>query len=115
MAIWASVMVTLLGAGGAMIEGWSGVDLPSALKIIGATAALVIGYMTVVMVMRVGEIAVVAPFRYTALIWALLFGWLFFGTLPDGWALIGAAIVVISGIYTLWHSARAAKTALLPE
>jgi drug/metabolite transporter (DMT)-like permease len=115
MAIWASVLVTLLGAGGAMMQGWTGVDLVAALQIIGATVALVIGYMTVVMVMRVGDIAVVAPFRYTSLIWALLFGWVFFGTLPDVWALFGAAIVVISGIYTLWHSARAAKTAPLPE
>lgn len=115
MAIWASVLVTLLGAGGAMMQGWTGVDLHAALQIIGATVALVIGYMTVVMVMRVGDIAVVAPFRYTALIWALLFGWVFFGTLPDGTALIGAAIVVISGIYTLWHSARAAKPPLVLE
>ncbi len=101
VAIWASVSVTLLGAVGALGQGWVTITLVDAAMLLGATAALVVGYITVVMVMRVGDVAIVAPFRYTALIWALLFGWFFFGTLPDGYAMIGAAIVVASGIVTL--------------
>jgi len=65
--------------------------------------------------MRVGDIAVIAPFRYTALVWALLFGWLFFDSLPDMAALIGAGMVVVSGIYTLWHSARGAAVQSSPN
>jgi drug/metabolite transporter (DMT)-like permease len=65
--------------------------------------------VTVVMVMRVGDVAVVAPFRYTALLWALLFGWLFFGTLPDFWSGIGAVIVVLSGFVTLQLARGQAK------
>lgn len=101
VAIWASISVTLLGLVGAMFQGWQAVSALQAVMIAAATGALVVGYMTVVMVMRVGDIAVVAPFRYTALLWALVFGGLFFGTLPDIYALIGAAIVVVSGIVTL--------------
>jgi drug/metabolite transporter (DMT)-like permease len=113
MAIWAAVFVALLGALGALWQGWQDIPPMAAFKIIGATLALVVGYLTVVMVMRVGDIAVVAPFRYTSLIWALLFGWMFFDSLPDSVALLGAAIVAISGIYTLWHAARKTNAAVL--
>ncbi|MDO5622314.1 MAG: DMT family transporter [Paracoccus sp. (in: a-proteobacteria)] len=53
------------------------------------------------------EAGAVAPFGYTGLIWAGLWGWLFFGTIPDGWTLAGAAIIVAAGIY-VW--AREAKS-----
>jgi drug/metabolite transporter (DMT)-like permease len=51
--------------------------------------------------MRWGDIGVVAPFRYTSLLWAIVLGFAAFGELPDGWRLVGSAIVVASGIYTL--------------
>ena len=48
---------------------------------------------------RFGEVAVVAPFEYSALLWAVLFGWLLWSELPDAWTLAGAAIVSGSGLY----------------
>lgn len=101
VAIWASVSVTILGVVGGIFQGWQAVSLHQALLIAGSTSALIVGYITVVMVMRVGDVAIVAPFRYTALLWALVFGWVFFDSLPDIYAMIGAAIVVASGIVTL--------------
>ncbi len=101
VAVWASISVTFLGLLGGLLEGWHSVSIAQALMIFGATAALVVGYVSVVMVMRIGDVALVAPFRYTALLWALLFGWVFFGSLPDIYALLGAAIVVGSGVVTL--------------
>lgn len=56
--------------------------------------------------MRVGEIAVVTPFRYTRLVFALVIAILVFGERPDAWTLIGAAIVVASGLYTFWREAQ---------
>lgn len=109
VAIWASGFVALMGAGVMVCQGWQAVQWHGIALTLAASAALVVGYMTSVMVMRVGDIAVVAPFRYTALIWAILFGWALFGTLPDALTLIGAAIVVASGIYTLWRDAIRAK------
>jgi S-adenosylmethionine uptake transporter len=58
------------------------------------------------MVMRVGEIGFVAPFRYTALVWALLLGWFVFGDWPRPLTLLGAAIVVATGIFTLYRERR---------
>jgi len=101
VAIWAAASVCAVGLVGALLHGWQAVTGLELLLIFCAALALVVGYLFSVMVMRVGDIGLIAPFRYTSLLWAILFGWALFGTLPDGWMLIGASIVVASGIYTL--------------
>ena len=103
VAVWASVTVTLMGLAGALFDGWQTVTLMQGLMIAASSSALIAGYMFSIMVMRVGDISVIAPFRYTALLWAILLGWLAFGTLPDEWTLIGSAIVVASGLFALWR------------
>jgi drug/metabolite transporter (DMT)-like permease len=62
-----------------------------------AAILLMIGYQCIISALRTGEISAVAPFRYTALLWAMLFGYLVFGDQPDRYMLIGAAIIVLSG------------------
>lgn len=72
-----------------------------------ASGALVGGgqYM-MIEAFRWGEAALVAPFKYSFMIWAIMFGYLFFGTLPDSWTLIGAAVVCASGLYILHRELR---------
>ena len=106
VALWAAVAVALMGAAGVAVQGWQPVTLYQMLLLTGAAAGLIVGYLYIVMVMRVGDIGFIAPFRYMALLWAILFGWVLFGSLPDGWTLIGAAIVVATGIYTLWRERK---------
>ena len=60
--------------------------------------------------MRVGEISFVTPFRYTRLVFALIFGIVIFGERPDVLTLTGSAIIVLSGIYTVWRERRIKKT-----
>ncbi|HVV63513.1 MAG TPA: DMT family transporter [Pseudolabrys sp.] len=45
----------------------------------------------------------VAPFYYFSLVWALVLGFLFWGDLPTLELIAGSAIVVVSGLYLLWH------------
>ncbi len=101
VAVWASVAVMLMGVAVTTWRGWVPVAPQEAMYLAIASAALICGYMFAVMVMRVGDIGLIAPFRYTSLLWAILFGWLLFGTLPDRLTLTGAAIVVATGLYTL--------------
>ena len=110
VALWASASVSVMGAVGMAVQGWSPPTLSEALFVSAAASALVVGYMFSVMVMRVGDIGFVAPFRYTALLWAILLGWLIFGSLPDLWTVIGAAIVVTTGVFTLLRERRLART-----
>jgi drug/metabolite transporter (DMT)-like permease len=115
VSIWSAGCVTILGAAVMIWHGWQDVTWHNLAMTTGASLALVVGYMASVMVMRVGDIAVVAPFRYTALIWAIFFGWVLFGTLPDGLTLIGAVIVVLSGIYTIWREARRKSNVIIEQ
>lgn len=90
------------------------VTLHHALQIGGASGFLIVGYLTVVMAMRVGDISIIAPFRYTSLVAAIILGWVVFHQLPDSWTLTGAAIVVATGIYTFHRERRLARTTAVP-
>lgn len=106
VAIWSSLVITGMGAIGATWGGWEPVTLAQVATLAGSAVAMVIGYLFVIMVMRVGDIGFVAPFRYTALLWAILLGWLVFGTLPDRWTVVGASIVVATGLFTIYRESR---------
>lgn len=53
------------------------------------------------------EASAIAPFGYTGLVWAGLWGFLFWGTIPDLWTVAGALIIVVAGIYVWMREARA--------
>ncbi len=55
---------------------------------------------------RHGEAALVAPLKYTFMIWAVLFGYLIFGELPDSWTVIGTLVVATASLYVLQREMR---------
>lgn len=73
-----------------------------------AASGIVIGcaHFLLIECFRLAEAALVAPFKYSNLLWAILFGFVVWGDLPDGWTLAGAAIVVASGLYILRREAQ---------
>ena len=103
VALGAAVAVTLMGWTGTAFQGWQTPSAWEAVRILGAGLFLIVGYLSSVAAMRHGDIGLVAPFRYTSLLWAIALGFLVFGNLPDFWTLIGAAIVVAAGLFTLWR------------
>ena len=64
-----------------------------------------IGHLCLIRAFRHAPASVVAPFSYSSLIWATLFGFVLFGDLPDRWTLVGAAMIVGSGLY-IYHRER---------
>lgn len=72
---------------------------------------LAAGYAFIIVAMRAGEVAVVSPFRYSVILWALVAGYLIWGELPDPVSLAGIAIVTAAGIYT-FHRERIARLAV---
>ena len=70
---------------------------------------IVFGYYTAVLVMRSGEISFISPFRYTAILFALIFGFIFFDEQPDKIALLGIVIVMLSGIILMMRNSSVQK------
>lgn len=105
-----SNLVMLAGGFTSIVVGWV---LPSAvdLAIIAGSALFIgAGHFLHIEAFRLAEVAVVAPFKYTSLLWATLFGYLFFGHLPGANVWMGAGVVVACGLYVLHReSARARR------
>jgi drug/metabolite transporter (DMT)-like permease len=65
-----------------------------------------LGYLLLIASLRVGELSVVMPFRYSRIIFLLLLGVLVFGERPSASMLIGATLIIVSGIYIMWREQR---------
>ncbi|MFT5006332.1 MAG: drug/metabolite transporter (DMT)-like permease [Paracoccaceae bacterium] len=109
VALVAAIVVTLMGGAMTAIGDWEPVSSRSVALLGGAAIFIVAGYLSSIMVMRVGEISFIAPFRYTAMIWAIGLGIVVFGEMPDNWTLLGSAIVIGMGIYTFYRERRLEK------
>ena len=79
---------------------------PSPLAWAGMAAMLVIGmgaYMMIVAATRLGELSVIAPFRFSRIVFALILAAVFFGERPDAATYLGAAIIILSSVYAIWR------------
>ena len=90
-------------------------DMDNSLFILAAAFFIIFGYYTAVSAMRVGEVSFVSPFRYSAILFALLIGFLFFKEQPDAYAFLGILIIMTSGILLMIrnNSANSSKNKLL--
>jgi drug/metabolite transporter (DMT)-like permease len=98
--------ITVTTAGACVLVplgGWRPLSGPSVGLLSLAAVLVLIGYQCVIVAMRAGDISAVAPFRYTALLWAMLLGFLVFGDMPDMPMTIGASIIVLSGLYAFYR------------
>ena len=78
------------------------------------SVAIIGGYLFSVMTIRTGDIGFVAPFRYTAMVWAIGLGLLMFGELPDMPTLTGTAIIIVTGLYSLHRERKVSRSAPEP-
>tara|TARA_R110002049_G_scaffold6016_3_gene39462 strand:- start:205 stop:1110 length:906 start_codon:yes stop_codon:yes gene_type:complete len=109
VALVAAFFVMLSGAVVTATQVWVPVDSNAGLLLLGSAAFVVFGYVFSVAAMRTGELGFVAPFRYASLITALILGWAVFGDWPRNITLLGAFIVVATGMFTLYREQVAAK------
>lgn len=70
---------------------------------------IIFGYYTAVLVMRNGEISFIFPFRYSAILFALILGFIFFDEKPDKIALLGIVIVMLAGIVLMIRNSSIQK------
>lgn len=111
VALAAALGVLVFSGIGATGVEWERMSPLQMLWLSGAVAMILGGYLFSVMAMRAGEIGFVAQFRYTSLLVALVLGLLVFGHWPTNLTLLGAAIVVATGLFTLWRERRSRQIA----
>jgi len=111
--------ITVTGLGLAMMpfEAWIGrhvewtrpTSFEAAMVLLNALSLLG-GYVGMLVATRLAETSAIAPFRYALLVWAFIFGVVVFGQYPDMPTLVGAAIVVVTGLYS-FHRERSTRSA----
>lgn len=97
---------------------WRPIDLAAWGLIALQGLASAFGQFFLIRAFRFGEASLLAPVEYTALLWAILFGWAFFGDVPVLQAMIGAAIIIAANLFIAGAEARAARPAkgdIVPE
>ncbi len=114
VALANAVAVTLFGLVGSLSEPFVLPEVSQAALLVATALCIVGGYLLTVMAVRTGELAVVTPYRYTALVWALVLGLALFGEWPDWVTATGAALIVGSGLFTLYRQRVAARRARAP-
>lgn len=62
-----------------------------------------IGYMLLIASIRMAEVSVVMPFRYSRIIFLLVIGIVVFEEQPNAWMLLGASLIIVSGVYMMWR------------
>ncbi len=88
-------------------QTWAPVSPASGAAIAVAVTIGVIAYTCIITATRIGEISAVTPFRYSRLIFGAAIGIAVFGEVLDAWTILGAGIVVGSGLYAFWREAQA--------
>ncbi len=97
---WSNIILMAGGLASAPF-GWAPVSATSALWFLAAGIFNGTAHFCIIEALRTGEASVVAPIRYTALLWAAAIGFVVWGELPDFWLWIGAAVIVGSSLYMI--------------
>jgi S-adenosylmethionine uptake transporter len=104
-----ATIVTASGLALYPFEQWVALDLRHLVLLFAGGVFLSLGYVCMVITIRLGSVASTAIYRYTVVIFALLSGMLVFHEWPDNWALLGIVLIVASGIYALLREMKVAR------
>lgn len=105
-----ALAVTLGAAIYSLFEGWADVPPATLILVCASATCLVCGYHLLIVAFRMGEIAVVSPFRFTIVLYALLGGYLVWNEIPDRFTFAGIGLIVIMGAYTFHRERLRSRT-----
>jgi len=108
-----ATLVMLSSLGFTVVESWQWPSRRVVLMLAACAVALLAGQYWLIVATRIGEMAVVAPFRYSVIVWAVASGYIVWGEVPDLATWLGIAIVSLAGLYAFLreqHLARLART-----
>ena len=99
---WLMLMMAI-GATVLALPTWVQVDAAHVWLLCALAVSGFFGQLAITEAFSHGEASVVAPFEYSALAWGVAIDWLLWQALPDGYTLVGAAIIIGSGMYLIRH------------
>jgi len=108
-------IVTLGGGIYSLFQGWNSADLHWYLWFIALSLAMYCGYLFYIVGTRMGELSFIGPFKYVSIIIAILYGYLIWDEEPTLTMLIGAAIIVFSGVVLVYGEKRRARADAYPR
>ncbi|MCB1453071.1 MAG: DMT family transporter [Rhizobiaceae bacterium] len=97
------------------LGGWSPMKAADIGFLAVAAVLLLVGYQFIIVAMRSGEIAFVAPFRYTSLLWAVMFGFFLFDERLNTPMIVGSALIIGSGLYSLYRERKVGQAKPISE
>lgn len=105
---WSNIILMLAGAVTAPF-GWTPVTADAAFWFIVAGMCNGIAHFLIIDALRTGEASMIAPVRYTSLLWAALIGFVVWGDLPGPWLWIGAAVIIGSSLHMIRFERRRSR------
>ena len=100
MMFWLMLLMAL-GASALASRGWVAVQMAHVPILCALAVSGFFAQLAIIEAFSHGEASVVAPFEYTALAWGVAIDWMIWNTLPDRYTMIGAAIIIGSGLYLI--------------
>ena len=104
-----TVAVCLMGFAGLETQPWAPLSTISVTLLAASAILVTLGIVFVVIAFRDVEVSVVSPFRYSAVVWATLFGYLLWNEQPNDIAIIGTALIILAGLYAMHQETRALR------
>lgn len=108
MILWLMLMMSA-GATALAAPDWVPLRSSDILLLLALAVTGFIGQLAITEAFSKGEASSIAPLEYTALAWGVGLDWLLWQTLPDAYTMVGAAIIIGSGIYLVRHEQEHAK------
>ena len=102
MILWLTTTISI-GAGIAALPEWRPIQPPHWLFIAGIAVTGSLGQWAITEAFRHAEASLIAPLEYTALAWGTALDWIFWHTAPSSRTLLGAAVIIVSGVYVIRH------------
>ncbi len=103
----------VVGLAGTTFQGWRTPDTVALMGCLASGICLVLAQYFIVLAYRGTELSAVAPFRYSIVMFAVVYGFVLFREIPDVWSLTGMAIMIVAGLYMLHREASRSRNATI--
>ncbi len=110
ITLMTAMSITFIGGtGGFFIQNWDVVPTYTIIGLMAASIFIFIAYYFSIPAMQFGEISFVSPFRFTLMIWAIIFGFVVFEEIPDRLTILGLIIIITAGLITYFREKQTKK------